>query len=83
MVSDDSLLDHGIFRMWDVLAGNSIAASSQKKHLSVAQQQLLRAACRLEIAIPELDMQGAGAFNDMALHILDNPPRTARLDAQQ
>lgn len=34
----------------------------------------MRKACKQEIAIPELDMHAGGAFNDMALHILQDVP---------
>ena len=53
-------------------AGNSLAMSSTKPYLSPHQQSVMRAACSQEIAIPELDMQTAAAFNDLALHILQD-----------
>ncbi len=50
-----------------------MAISSQKRHLSKAQQALLKVTCSQEITIPEMDTQGGGAFNDLALHILCDP----------
>ena len=55
-------------------AGNSLAMSSTKHHLSAAHKTLMRKACKQEIAIPELDIHAGGAFNDMALHILQDIP---------
>ncbi|KAK9850615.1 hypothetical protein WJX84_004233 [Apatococcus fuscideae] len=57
------------------ILGNSLAMSSTKRHLSAAQRSLMKQACKQEIAIPELDMHAGGAFNDLALHILQNIPK--------